>query len=503
MAFDVKKFVVFKKVSLPKTQTEKECEVELEGEVNKILTASSGVSLLSQETSDGVLSYMAEISTCVTYITADMRIGSANSICEFSGKIENSLIKNGDKVMLSLTVTESKVGFENGNAYIKNFIQEEVDLIGQKEVKSIDCQDDDVCVKNGSIKLDKFIGYGNRENACEDEFVAKSNVKKVVSLEPSVSIKNTECQNGYVSVTGETMTRIIYLTIEDKFESHYVITPFKDEIEIDGVESGMTCECKPHVRQKGCEAEIIESDKGTKVIVKTPYNLNCYVYNAEEIAVVEDMYSINSEIMMSSESFDMSRVCKSEVIDTKIDGSLTLGEEKPRVDKVIYSGASSILITNSYVSNGELFVEGIAKTTVVYLNDDEGSLNSVEIEIPVAINEKTNARDDAKVCSDAVIYDTDVVVKKGREFFFDGKIRVNVRICEEEISATIVSAQRGEEYPERDCAMQLVYGKEGETLWDIAKRNKVKEEQLLVQNSDVVFPLIQDAGLILFYQKLM
>ena len=51
--------------------------------------------------------------------------------------------------------------------------------------------------------------------------------------------------------------------------------------------------------------------------------------------------------------------------------------------------------------------------------------------------------------------------------------------------------------------MQLVYGKEGESLWDVSKRYKVKEEQLLVQNSDVVFPLIQDVGLILFYQKLM
>jgi len=378
-----------------------------------------------------------------------------------------------------------------------------VDLITKKEVKSIDCQEDDVCMKNGNLKLDRFVGFGSRENICEDEFVAKANVKKIVSLEPSISIKNLECQNGYTSVSGETITRIIYLTIDDKFESHYLITPFKDEIEVEGVESGMVCECKPHVRQKGCEAEIIESDKGTKIIVKTPYNLNCYVYNAEEVAVVEDMYSTNSEIMMSSESFDMSSVCKSEVIDTKIDGSLTLGDEKPRVDKVIYNGASSILITNSYVFDGELFIEGIAKTTVVYLNDDEGTLNSVEIEIPVAINEKTNARNDAKVCSDAVIYDTDVVVKKGREFFFDGKIRVNVRICEEEVSATIVSAQRGEEYPEKDCAMQLVYGKEGESLWDVSKRYKVKEEQLLVQNSDVVFPLIQDVGLILFYQKLM
>ncbi len=503
MAFDMKKFVVFKKVALPKTQTEQECSVELEGEVNKILTASSQISLLSYEVLNGAINYNAEVANCVIYATTDSKIGSANSVCEFSGKIENQAIGGSDNAILSLSIKETKVGYENGSAVVTMTIEEEVEVIAEKEVKSIDCADDDVCTRNGKVKLEKFVGEGKIESSAEEEVVARASVKKIVSLEPSVAIKSAECQNGCVTVLGETFTRIIYLTEDDKFESAYAVTSFKDEIEIENAATDMMCECKAIALQKGATTAVIESDKGTKISIKTPYALSAYVFSAEEVDVVEDMYSVTNEITMSSESFDMSRVCKSEIIDTKIDGSLSLSEEKPRVDKIIFSGANSINITNAYVSNGELFVEGIAKTTVVYLNDDEGSLNSVEIEIPIALSDKTNASDDAVVCAEAVIYDTDVVVKKGRELFFDGKIRVQARICEEEISATIVGAERGEAYLERDCAMQLVFGKEGEKLWDVAKRNKVKEEQLVAQNSDVVFPLIQDTGFILFYQKLM
>lgn len=503
MAFDMKKFVVFKKVALPKTQTEKECSVELEGEVNQILTASSQISLLSYEVVDGAINYNAEIANCVIYATADSKIGSANSVCEISGKIENQTIGSSDKAMLSLSVKETKVGYENGSAIVSVEVEEAVELIKEKEIKSIDCIDDDICTKSGKIKLEKFVGEGKFDGATEEEIVARANIKKIVSLEPNVAIKSVECQNGYVTVLGETYSRIIYLTEDDKFESAYAISSFKDEIEMENSSSDMTCECKASAITKGAISEVIESDKGTKISIKTPYTLNAFVFSAEEVDAVEDMYSVANEITMSSESFDMSKVCKTEIIDTKIDGSLSLGEDKPRVDKIVFNGANSINITNAYVSNGEVFVEGIAKTTVVYLNDDEGSLNSVEIEIPVALSDKTNASDDAVVCADAVIYDTDVVVKKGRELFFDGKIRVQARICEEEISATIVGAERGEEFLEKDCAMQLVFGKEGENLWDVAKRNKVKEEQLIAQNSEVVFPLVQDTGFILFYQKLM
>ena len=503
MAFETKNFMVFKKISLSKNQVEKECSVELEGEVIKILTASAQVDLLLCEVSEGEISYTGELTNCVVYSTADNKIGSTNSVCEFTGKIEDDKIKAGDKAILSLGVKECSVSYENEKAVVKATLEERVELLTQKEVKNIDCGDDDICTKKGVISLEKFVGEGKRESYTEEEIVARANVKKIVSLEPGITLKSIDAQKGYVTVSGETITRLIYLTEDDKFESAFINCAFKEEIEVENCDVENRIECKVMALHKGCTADVLESDKGTKILVKTPFVINAYVFGKEEVNTIEDMYSTTSEITMSSESFDMTRVCFSENLDTKIDGSLTLSDEKPRVDKIIFTGANSINVTNSYVSNNELFVEGIAKTTVVYLNDDEGSLNSVEIEIPFALSDKTQASDEAEVFTEAVLYDTDVVVKKGRELFFDGKVKVNARVCENEISATITGAERGEAYLEKDCAMQYVVGKAGEELWQVAKRNKVKEEQLISQNSDVVFPLIQDTGFILFFQKLL
>lgn len=37
--------------------------------------------------------------------------------------------------------------------------------------------------------------------------------------------------------------------------------------------------------------------------------------------------------------------------------------------------------------------------------------------------------------------------------------------------------------------------------WDIAKKFKVREEMLMIQNPEVSFPLAEDTNVILYYQK--
>ena len=501
MAFEIKKMKVFRKIVLPKTQIQKECEIEIGIDISKILSATSAVSLISSEVKDGEILYTAQISSCVIYLTNEMEIGSANSICEYSGKINDSHIKEGDKTILSLSVKDSNIDFSNACAIIKLDIEEMVELFVQKEVKTIDSFDDDICTQKGNMVLEKFHASAEKEVFTEDEFAVKKNIKKIISLESSAIINDCETEKNMVTVTGETLSRVVYLTDDDKFEDAYVKAAFKEEVEVENTEEKMKAICKANVDLKNSVTELLESDKGTKISVKIPLRLNLYIFSEEEIDVVEDLYSTQNEIALSSESFDMTKICKSENLESKIDGSLVLSDEKPRIDKIIFNGGNSVNVTNSYIENKELFVEGIVKTTVVYLNDDEGTLNSVEIEIPFVSSDKIGVEGEAVACVDAVLYDVDVSVKRGREIMFDGKVKMTARICYDEISATITSAEKGEEFIEKDCAMMYVFGKTGESLWSVAKRNKIKQEQLIAQNSDVSFPLIQDTGFILFFQK--
>ena len=58
----------------------------------------------------------------------------------------------------------------------------------------------------------------------------RGNVKKVLLAESSVIVKDVEAGVNFVSVSGDIVSRVLYMTDEDKFESAYVTDAFKQEV---------------------------------------------------------------------------------------------------------------------------------------------------------------------------------------------------------------------------------------------------------------------------------
>ena len=125
-----------------------------------------------------------------------------------------------------------------------------------------------------------------------------------------------------------------------------------------------------------------------------------------------------------------------DTIEGKIEGNMVLEDDKPRVDKILFSAGSDVNITNKYIKEDKIYIEGIAKTYIVYLNDETNSINSVELEIPFTVNDKFEG-EEREIFASAVIYDSDVAVKKGRELFYDAKIKISINYCSDAICGSI------------------------------------------------------------------
>ena len=101
----------------------------------------------------------------------------------------------------------------------------------------------------------------------------------------------------------------------------------------------------------------------------------------------------------------------------------------------------------------------------------------------------------------AVITDVDVAVKKGREILYDARVKAVVYPLTEQINAVISNIEYKEDIPQKEYGMEVVFAKKGQTAWDIAKQNYVKEELVKAQNQDTTFPLEEDTAIVLFYQN--
>ncbi len=502
MAFENNNFKVVKKVGLPKSELNLSCKVTAEGDISKIFALSFNAYATNQEITDGVASYNGRVDICMIYQLESGEIGSTFASCPFSSKFESDNIKGGEKAIISLKEIDHSIESVVGNeATVGIVLEQQGILIQTVEHNSITSNDENMCMKEEEVSVFKFVGSGTTSATENAVTSSREKIKKVLAVQSNVVVKEALPGDNFVTTSGDIVTNVLFIDENDKFSSNQIFDSFKEEIQIEGVTRASTVEAIGNVLSENIVTKIEEDDRGGKITISVPFEITAYAFEETKQNMVVDLYSTNCELEITTESFDMSKNLQMECVEGKVDGSLTLDLEQPRVDKILFTFASSAQVTNTFVSAGELSVEGIAKTTVVYLNDDTGTYNAVEIEVPFVLSDKTKASENAVLLTNAILTDVDVAVKKGREIFFDGKVRATVIISEDNVSAVISQAKEGEALNERDYAMQLVFAKEGASLWDIAKMSRVKESMISQQNPLVAFPLAENKGIIIFYQN--
>ncbi len=503
MAFEENKFNVVRKKQLDKTSFSVECNVDTTEEIEKILSISHVACVDNIEVLNGQVSCAGTIDLGVVFQTANGEIGVANSACPFTSKLENEDVKVGDIARIGVEITDCQIeNVSNGNIKIFCRLEQTTEVVQNREIVAVGATGEDICSKMTEIKIDTFVGQNSEKFDVESEFLIKEPIKRVVFVDSKVALKGVESGANFVSVYGQTMTKVLYLTQNDRFETGFVVEDFKQEIELDGANRECVCQADVCIKRNLIKAELEDMEKGVKVKLTIPVEAKVYAFEQRQEQIVSDLYSTKNEVKISTESFEMTRVQKGEEFEAKIDGVLTLDDDKPRIDKLMFVGATNLYLTNSYIKGGEAYVEGITKTNVIYLNDETNSFYSVLMEVPFVVSDKVPFDcENEDVNASATIYDVDVSAKKGRELYFDAKLKVFVEGNCNEVEAVISDVELGVAFPEKDYGMEVLFGRKGQNSWDIAKDVNIREETLTDQNPETIFPLEEDENLIVFYQK--
>lgn len=502
MSFENNNFKVVRKARLPRSEFNLACQVVAENEIAKVYAVSLNVYCDNQEITNGVVSYSGHVDICMIYGLENGNIASTQATHPFSSKFEDESITNGERAIINLKILDHEIGNVSGSDVTINVVVEQSGVLIQNvDVRNVASNDENVCVKEDEIKIVQFVGSGVSTMSEKLQASSREKIKQVLGTEASVMIKTVEAGVSFVSVGGDVNARVLYIDENDKFQTAELYDSFKEEIEIEGVSRESFVEAFARVNNGDIKIDIEDEERSSRILLDVPFELTAFAFEEKSINLVSDLFSTKCDLEITSETFSMTREIFMETVEGKASGSLTIDQDQPRVDKILFTFGSDAVVTNSYVADGELVIEGIAKTTVVYLNDELGSLSAVEIEVPFVISDKTRAAEQSMLLASAALTDVDVSVKKGRELSFDGKIKANVVICDDEVSATISEVKEGDPFIEKDYAMELVFAKEGDTLWDIAKMSKVKENMIAEQNPTISFPLQENNDIVIFYQN--
>ena len=291
MSFETNKFCVVKKKRLEKSTFIVECNITNETEIDKILSVCHSANVENVEILNGVANYSGCIDICILYSTIDGEIGTINSSCPFASKFEDSSICVGDKIAIKLSVEDYSVeSLTSSNIKLNCTVMQSGQLICNREINKISTNDENMCIKEDEMIINTLVGEAKEVFSVESEYQIKEPIKKILLTESQATIKNVESGVNFVSVTGEVINRILYLTEKDRFESAYTTENFKEEIELEGVTREAVSDAEACVRKNLVKCEVDQDDKGVTVKFVVPVEVRVFSYLERPELIIKDIY---------------------------------------------------------------------------------------------------------------------------------------------------------------------------------------------------------------------
>jgi hypothetical protein len=260
-------------------------------------------------------------------------------------------------------------------------------------------------------------------------------------------------------------------------------------------------EIEINVKKENLKFEQENIENGSNVIITVPLDLCFKAYEEIKIACASDLFSLKNNLEIVSNDYERTKIVSAMYFESKIEGSISLSEKEPRIDKLLGVSKGIIKPTNQYIKDGEIVLEGIVSVNVVYLNDETQTINCVKKDLPYIISEKTEVEASFNICARLVLCDVDVIARRGRELFLDAKIKASVRIFGALKGTLITDAIMGEPLPMKEEAIEIYFGKAGDKMWDIAKELRTRPEVIVEQNPEINSPLSENCNIIIYHQK--
>ena len=497
------KFLSANKENLDTKQVLVESVLTLEqgGQIEKVLALSADSALFTVESFEKETKFSGEIFTNLLYLTPENEIGSVTATATFGDNFKHDVLPQGQKVKADVKVVGVSLASAQDSS-LKVLVTVEVALTieGNKKVDAFVNEDKNNCVKEGTLSLNVLSQDVSGNFSCEKSLDVKDKVSKVLVASSNAVLREITPGVGYVSVTGDVYTYVVYAKEGGGFVHTQVVQDFKEELEVDTATKDSLIEANLKVRNAELSVTLTEKEDGTTLVFNTPLKAYLKVYETQEFDTVSDVYSLTNELEVTTGAVSNLQVLPAKYFEGKVEGSLTLTENQPRIDKVLTVSAPRLTLSNYYTKDQEVFVEGIVYSNVVYLNDEENSINSVEIEVPFVTSEKLITDfADVQVKPVVAISDCDVIAKRGREIYFDCKVKVYSNLWTTQSQTLITKVTQGKAFAERDSAIEIYFARTGDTLWDIAKQLKIEQETIQAQNPTLVCPLDHDEKVVVYY----
>ena len=266
-------------------------------------------------------------------------------------------------------------------------------------------------------------------------------------------------------------------------------TPFEEEISVSGVDKDFICfAC---LQPKGTRVSIeLSQDRTKEFSMEILAQLCLSVFQNKNTTYVQDAFSMEYNVDLQSKNLQTCLPKEYVTHTCAADGVVDV----QGVDEILCITNPKVQMTSQTFANGVYDLHGVVCADLFFVSEEK--VLSADVEIPFETKVQTGSNFACELSTACVtqiyakVVRGAVSVEAGLKF---GANCFDIQKCVAICNATMLDKKVDD-----GCAIEVLTGKKGMTLWDVQKYLGMSHEDLLVCNPDLQLPLQQDKKIVVY-----
>ncbi len=457
--------------------------------ISRILSLAVDAKTVGVDTAQGVANVKGRANFRLIYLDAQGEPKGVDYNADFGVAVEGDFWE-GESAYAKIGVVEADVSSNDG-LLLSAVLEVELSAIKREAFQAL--VKADKCYKTTkSISLPTFVGAKSASAAFGDQKEVGGEIESVLSLSSNAIVKDAVATNGGVEIKGEIYSLVSYVVDGNMKQVDFCIA-LEDEFSIDGVEEGDSVQVDAHIKNAKIVLQGVTGDNVISLEGEISYKIQ--VFRCERVEVIEDLFTLTHDVKIEREKKTVCCFNGEKFTSQRVSGTAILADNRPSALEIVALPYARCYTAKWYpAEDGGLSVEGVVNTDVVYL--DENGLNSVRTEIPYSITVDMSFGTSQNVS--CVVEKIAASIRREREIEIELTLALATDVFEESEIDYVSMVELGDEKAQNTSTISIYIASEGESMLDVCKALSAMPEDIVAQNPQLKFPLMQGDKVVYF-----
>lgn len=454
---------------------------DIKPDIVNIINTNATAYIYKEEISSSRIRLDGNVDTYVVYLADNGETRSIQTTLNFVETIENSNIQE-------ISIAKQKIYLENIEAKVLN--ERKISIKSNLRIKSevfekseIEIGTDFEEIQNveklkETVNIKSIVGMNKLKTSIKEDLAVDNSFDVAEILKTDIEICNLENKISYnkVLAKADAKVKIVFLAEDGRIGVASENIPIMSFIDIEKITDSHECNVDYTVRNMLFK---VNSKEMHSISCQVDFEVSCIAYESKTIEVIQDMYGIKNTIDFTKKDVEVqiNSINKTEKINLNerilVEDILSIYDVSTRC-KVVRVSQTGNFQNYECELNLEFYYEAdnrnglnVKNVSIPFVTKFEGKEEDIEFEI---------TKKEFTISNENVDCQLEIIAKQCNT----NMKKINI----------IENVQEKELEDEEDYKMFMYFVKQGDTIWNIAKRFKVSMENIVklndLENSDKI-----------------